>query len=65
LKEIVKVKNDHGVLSVRIPIDYVRAKGITRKDSLVWVHNRAGDLVLKTLKEGIIYEPRNEDGKDR
>jgi len=63
MKEIVKVKNDHGVLSIRIPQEFIRAKGITRRDSLVWVHNRKGDLVLKTLMEGINHDQKNDDGE--
>jgi len=49
MKEIVKVKHDHGILYARIPKSFVKDHKITRKDYLVWNHDATGRIRLEPL----------------
>jgi hypothetical protein len=49
--EIVRVKHDHGVLSVRLPKSYIMEKGISRSEYMVWSSTPAGNISIKPLRE--------------
>lgn len=52
MQEIVKVKNDHGVLSVRLPKIFINLNNIKRTDYVVWRIDAKYNLTLETLKKG-------------
>jgi len=50
MREIVKTRNDHGVLYVKLPLAFVREKKITHRAYLEWGMDKVGNLTLKPLK---------------
>ena len=52
MREIVKVKNDHRVLSVRLPKVFINHHRITRFDYLEWRFDKKNKLTLEPVKKG-------------
>ena len=52
MEEIVKVKNDHKVLSVRLPKIFINHHRLKRTDYLVWRFDKKNKLTLEPLKKG-------------
>jgi len=50
MREIVKIKNEHGVLSVRIPRTFIKQHNLGPRDYLIWDTDRYGLLRLKPIK---------------
>jgi len=49
--EMVKIKYDNGVMSIRLPKWYAKEKNLTRHDYMVWKKNAGGNLSIRPLKE--------------
>lgn len=53
MREITKVKHDHGILSVKLPKTFIREHNLTRRDYVEFFTDKNGFLKLKPLKLGV------------
>lgn len=64
MRELVKVKHDHGILSVKLPKTFIREHKITRRDYVEFFTDKHGYLKLKPLKLGAKHDREFENDRD-
>lgn len=50
MREIVKVRFDHGVVYVKLPRSFVKEKYVSKKTYMIWDTDKNGNLRLKKLR---------------
>ncbi len=62
--QIVTVTRDHSTLYVRLPADYVKRKGIKRRDLMVCRQGKNGEITYSTFIDEVNHGKKTDDGKD-
>jgi hypothetical protein len=64
MKEIVKVRDEHGTLYIRIPRSFIREHGINKRSYCLWYTDRQGFIKLKPLNKETIRDKEFDDDTD-
>lgn len=63
--EIVRVKIDNGVLSVKLPLEARLDGEFKHGDYMVWTRSRGGGLLLKSYRKVVMERGRSKNVKSR
>lgn len=63
MEEMVRVKKDHNVLSVRLPRWFVKESKLEPQDWMIWSSTKGGNLVLTKFDRRKYHDKDFERGK--